>query len=414
MSLGRISITSTDNISNSLDILSKKVNEILQIPPGNRSNEDLLTVVKWITRSERINQPIDHRVFTRTPLDILINMSQYVILNSYSNGELIFLQKEAGVTYFIVLNGSVDIYDTDVSRVIPEDIYQQYIDIKFQNELNGGTKIPELNPEAPSRILGSIVQKSKYLTTIASGCSLGEIALVSTEGIRTASAVASQPTQLIAIHKTIYDPLIKKYNSMNVEYEERMKFCSKIDVLSDWNKDKLYHIAYWIEESIYPKGTYIISQSKPYIDKIDIIKEGEVEVICRYPGLDTVELAIRGRGSIIGESCVLNEKNVNFSVIAKSDVITYCIKEQHIKKFLKICKGTNTIPKLHKLYTDRETFRQNRLAHFQANAGLVNSLLHPSQKRNKPIRLIPLKHNTLSPTEKILCVLYTILIEFTF
>lgn len=394
-----------DSSTEALNEMGKQVKEIMQKPPGQRSPEDCLIIVKWLTRTEREHSPDDRRCFTLAPLKVLLELAQQITINGYEAGEVIFLQKEAGVTYFVVVEGCVDIYDVDIPRQIPEDLNQQYMDIKFQAELNGEKKMPEKNPDAPCRIIGNLVQKGKYLASVTAGCSLGDIALSSNEGARTASAVAVQQTHLIAIHKTIFDPLLRKYSILNKEFEKRMEFCSHIDILSDWGRDRLCHIAYWLEEAEYPKGSYIISQSRPTApDQLDFVKEGEVEVVCRL-GLKTIELAIRGTANIIGEGCVLNEKSVNFSVIAKSDVKTYCLKEAHIKQFLKICKGTNTIPKLHKLFTDREAFRQARINHFTQHADLVDNLLHPSPiKTRRPMRLTPIRHPSLSPTQKILNV----------
>lgn len=345
--------------------IEKKISNIIRYhPPGKRYESECKVIARWLLDVEHVNVRPSRRIFEKMPIAVLWEVAQYITLQSYDTSELIFLQSETGVSYYVILMGGVDIYDADMNR-INRDLHMHYVDGKIRQELDGIKKEANTDSEAPSKQLGAVVIKSKLLTSLSAGNTFGEIALLTERTVRTASAVASQYTELIMINKPLYDRTIKKYQNSSLDFEEKLKFLPHVDVFSDWGSSRWNHLAYWLEEIEFPRGAVIIQEGTKG-KYIGLIREGDCKLVCKSPkdsvhnGND-IDLSLIGMYNIIGEGSILACETIrNYSVIAQTHVKLFIIREHSFKRLNNLSKGTETITKIQSIWDERQEFIKAR------------------------------------------------------
>lgn len=323
--------------------IDRQISHIIQVhEPEKRTDEECKLIAKWLLDVEKENVKPSRRIFEKIPLSVLCEVGQYIKLQCYDSSELIFLQTETGVSFYVILSGSVEIYDTDISKIDREQ-HRMYVDGKIRQELQLCKKEANTDPECPSKLLGTSVQKSKLLTILPQGNTFGEIALLTNKTIRTASAVAQGYTELITITKPLYDRTIKKYQSSSLDFEEKLRFLPSVDVFSDWGANRWNHLAYWIEELVYPRGALILEEGVKG-KYIGLIHSGECKLLCHSPKEsihkgENIDICIIGPKNIIGEGSILSCETIrNYSVVTLTEVKLFVIRDSNFKKLANLAK----------------------------------------------------------------------------
>lgn len=140
---------------------------------------------KDLFTSERDNNPVgrairENTLFQDLSLYELRYLEKIVHIRKYDAGELIFSQNEIGIGMYIIAKGSIDI------KVLPTS-----------------------RQESPN--------EEVLITTLGIGAFFGEQALVESESKRTATAIAKEPSVLIAFLKPDLMDIIHRKPSLGVK-----------------------------------------------------------------------------------------------------------------------------------------------------------------------------------------------------
>lgn len=266
----------------------------------------------WLLRIER-EIGNEKGYFHLIPLNVLKDFMKYGIYQAYDANELLFLQNEIGSYVYIILNGGIDVYDVNTSK-INTSLYQEYYKEKLRLESSGQAKFPIYSKDHPSKILAAEVLKNKFLSSLKQGTSFGEIALMNNEPFRTATAITTQYTELIAIHKTSFNSTILPYFQVYYKFLDILNFLKSMDIFSEWTTSKLNHIAFWVEQINFPRG--LVLTSDQFNKNFDIIYKGDI-LIQIYDNERSYDLCIRRSGNFLGE-----ESLINYTVKRKYKLIT--------------------------------------------------------------------------------------------
>lgn len=368
-----------------LNILSQFVKKIVEsVPAGQRCEKDVKIIARWLLDSEREVTKDGHCVFDDLPIEILYEVANHVNLQVYDTNELLYLQGEIGNCFHVILSGVINVYDTDVNK-IDKNIYSKYVEEKYDNELSGLLKVANTKPDCLSKLLGQVVIKSRFLVGLSRGSNFGEVAVSSPDPVRTASAVAMERSELLSIHKSLYDRTIAKYSKRG-NFQQRKMFVTHIDFFKQANSNSYNHIAYFMEENTYIKGAIIINEGDT-IKALGFIGSGEVKLTSKSPINDhkyehpfsnlvftkPIEYATIGKYGIINEQAIIGgdvDKISRYTIVASNSVKLYSIRECYFKRLIKVTKELNIQKQFRKLFYDRESFRLEKLEQYKESGGV--------------------------------------------
>ena len=113
------------------------------------------------------------------------------------------------------------------------------------------------------------------LVKLFRGHTFGETALESKGGLRSAGAMASQPTNLIALHVDAYQSIMANFNSsLKGEVADVLALCP---VFKDWERDAIDHLATAAVTRHYSANSSILKEGEK-IKYLYIVKTGVVQI----------------------------------------------------------------------------------------------------------------------------------------
>lgn len=370
-----------------LTVLTSMVRKIVgSKPPNSRNVKDIQVISKWLIDSEKEIIKDGKCLFDCLPKEVLFDVARGVILQTYDAGELLYLQGETGNCFHIILSGAIEIYDADVNK-IDKKVYSRYVEEKYENELNGQTKMADTKPDALSKILGQVVIKSRFLVGLQRGNNFGEVALTNPDPIRTASAIATQYTELLAIHKKLYDKTLAGY-SQTGNFKQKKTFVSECDCFKNSTPSAFNNIAYLMERSSYNKGATIIKEGDT-ITGLSFVYEGDVKLTCKPPTVTythpktfshaiynkPIEFAIITKYGIINENGIIGgdiDKISRYTITAQNSVTLLTVRDVYYKRLLKASKDFNLQKQLREIFMDREKVRMERLKMYEEVGSVYN------------------------------------------
>jgi len=142
---------------------------VLSLPKAERARKKLAAVVDFISQLKFF------QAFKNDPA-VLMEIASEVELTSYDRGEFVFEEGMLGEHFFMILDGEVSI-------------------VKCKKTENGD------------------IISTNVLVRLFRGYTFGETALEKKDGVRSAGALASQPTQLLGLHVDIYSKIVQTYNA---------------------------------------------------------------------------------------------------------------------------------------------------------------------------------------------------------
>lgn len=345
--------------------VTRETREILKrYDIGDRSERSLKIICRWLLQTEQQSLYPEKRILTHLhPID-LEDVAQNIIYQEYAPKELIFLQTEIGTSYYIIFSGSVNIMLADLKNV-DMSLHKEYVDQKFKIEHEGFPKLQNSPITETAKTLGSSISLAKILENLSQGKYFGELALMSKEPIRTATAIASDYTELLSIHKNYFDKYIRPHHFLSEDFEDQINYLVTVDIFNDWNISRTSSIVYWSKCCHYRNSTVIHKQGDK-IEGIDFIYEGMVKLLINNPVTKKqMELSIYPRGTFYGEELLCFKNNIfEYSVIASSPVTILRLYERDFTRFSKLCKSTECLKKMNKICKGKIQFRNERLMEF--------------------------------------------------
>lgn len=215
---------------------------------GLEPDEDPILKVLSLPSEERLRANLDPVVdFLKTlkffaPFasnrPLLNSIAGKVTLHHYRRDEKIFDEGEPGFHYFMILDGEISI-------------------VKLVLDANGG------------------YADTITLVKLFRGHSFGETALEG-RGVRTAGAIATQTSNVIALHATDYQEIMRSYKDVLRDEVRNILICNP--VFSDWEVDRLDHLATFAVLKSFSPNFEIMSEGSP-MKHLYIIKRGMVKLI---------------------------------------------------------------------------------------------------------------------------------------
>jgi len=216
-----------------------QVHSALTCPPEERTEEQIQTLVKESKMMSAFDKLNEKQLST---------LWRYLEYKKIASNVRIFEQGDPAEDYFLVWTGCVS------ARVRKES----------SDSIRRASVARALALETELKV--------NYMTA---GETLGE-AVVETRGLRKASCVTEEPTELLVLQKQHFDQTFQKF--LQRAHEEKVEFLSKFDCFASWTIKKLTVLAKYCRERKYHAGEVITVQNAP-VDSMYFIKTGVVSVL---------------------------------------------------------------------------------------------------------------------------------------
>ncbi|XP_066589420.1 cGMP-dependent protein kinase, isozyme 2 forms cD5/T2 isoform X3 [Prorops nasuta] len=186
------------------------------------------------------------------------------------------------------------------------------------------TGAPPPTRRRPNREEGKVEvsRDGKYLSTLAPGKVLGELAILY-NCKRTATITAATDCQLWAIDRQCFQTIMMRTGlSRQAEYTD---FLKSVPIFKNLPEETLIKISDVLEETFYTNGDYIIRQGARG-DTFFIISRGQVRVTIKQP--DTVEekyIRTLGKGDFFGEKALQGDDLRTANIIADDPEGVSCL-----------------------------------------------------------------------------------------
>ena len=102
------------------------------------------------------------------------------------------------------------------------------------------------------------------------GATFGELALIHPDCVRTASIVADDKTDMVVIHRDLYNRSVSKVIAR--EYAEKMEFIESVPLLREWPQKVKRQLAVSFHKDVYNFDSHLVKQGDPVTDLFFIVK----------------------------------------------------------------------------------------------------------------------------------------------
>ncbi len=111
---------------------------------------------------------------------------------------------------------------------------------------------------------------SLFVWSSGEGATFGELALIHPDCVRTASIVAEEKTDLVVIHRDLYNRSVSKVIAK--EYAEKMNFIDSMPLLKTWSQKMKRQLAVCFRKEIYNFDSHIVKQGDPFREIYFIVR----------------------------------------------------------------------------------------------------------------------------------------------
>lgn len=232
-------------------------------------------------------------------------------------------------------------------------------------------KIDPENIEQPEKVI--------EVAEIGKGEAFGDYALLHNDR-RGASIYVKEPSKFLVLYKQEYLHILGKVEAYKLK--EKCDFLQSLPLFKRWTDRKLIKTSYAFEVRYYTRNQLLFNEGDP-TDKVYIVKEGEFQLIknCKYmktvmftkkirqsPVLKAqvkqVQVAIVGRGEMIGEDDVIKEQP--HASTCKCLSTTGILLEISVKHFYKRIVNRETLRIMRESTDIRLGGREKRLKHYKS------------------------------------------------
>lgn len=235
----------------------------LELPGGERTDAQL-TLIKDFLKTVKLFAPLTSQA------TVLTQIAAAVQLSTYDKHGVIFSEGDAGHHFFIILDGEVAITKTKVLVEASTSATDAATDAA--GATGGGSGGAAKDEEA--------ITETIVLVKLFRGQSFGETALESKGGLRTAGAMATQPTRLLSLHVDAYHSILHRFRA--ALKEEVRALIATNAIFAAWEEAKIEHLASLVVIKQFAATAEIMAANKP-VPALMLVKSGIVTLLKAVP-----------------------------------------------------------------------------------------------------------------------------------
>ncbi|CAF0882557.1 unnamed protein product [Rotaria sordida] len=229
-------------------------------PPDQRTTTEITDFIfPWLKQSLKKKQGI----FQKISDDVIHDICKTIILERRPAWDVVIRQGDPGDTFYIILQGSVNIYrcDEDGPKSAPHD----FDTVKEFSKLDHD---PDKREELIAQEFGN------YIVTLVGGFDFGERALVTNEP-RSATVMTIIPTDLLVVDRVVFSRTLKAAHEK--ELQEKTEFINRCPLFSSWSPRLKRLVSLSLERGRFSYDSVLYKQGTR-ADAVYFIWSGEVKI----------------------------------------------------------------------------------------------------------------------------------------
>ena len=225
-------------------------------------------------------------------------------LRKYKKGEVMFWQTDFGDHYHVVLTGQVGIYANSKRALAAKLAKEAKAEADRHSDAHDHpNSYLDWSPSVPARnrLLG------RWICNYNVGGAFGELALVSWDRERKASAIANEDdTMVLLVDRWSYNKCLWHLHQATHNLDDRIAWLKNTDHFSVWNHHRLAHFAYALKEKNFNRGDIIVREGDS-AQQLILLKSGVVQSYVHRKDSITgkpklLRLATYSEGTFLGET----------------------------------------------------------------------------------------------------------------
>ena len=316
--------------------LTKTAKLLLQKPAKKRRPPDVTKLLHFHAASMESLEDFSHfRAFGSLQKKQLQHFYKHVCLKVLKRGTAVFTQGTAGLQYFILLKGTVKVFEASKKRV--SEIFNAV-----------GSSVLTEPPPSHVDLLNGFLGKPTYeiqMPEDAAGVGFGGFQMASglrSESWRCSGAVSSNDAEIIVVDVATYRNLLATDHKAKYVLAQRIANLSSMSFFkSSLSQQQINHLAEDFANNLYISKATIVGVGDAFT-KVIVVASGEVNIIAvvedpQCPGrMLEVFVATIGRGGLIGDIELMNGKSIFTTkvVAATAEVETYEISKDNFTKHI--------------------------------------------------------------------------------
>ncbi|XP_033760941.1 uncharacterized protein LOC117342790 [Pecten maximus] len=228
--------------------LYEKVVSVIEKNPDQRTDFDCQELIGWF----RNKSPL----FLSLKPDIVKDVIRHCVFEKKVRDDVIIKQGENGDRLYIILKGKLSIY--------------VYHDKENEQEVRQHVEKVCSRGKLERSALG------QHVWTSGDGHTVGEIALIKEDCIRTASVVVDSNSELLVIDRALYNRSVR--DVLEREFREKTEFVENNPLFEQWTSRQKKSMAISLKRDTFHYGCRLTKQGQE-IDNVYFIRSGEAEVM---------------------------------------------------------------------------------------------------------------------------------------
>ena len=292
--------------------------EVLTKEPWDRDDTDIELLYKFVQ---------EVKFFTGLERDVALDLCRAFRLEEFEDDEVVFMQGDEGITFYIILYGQVSIWSEAPPK--PEESEKE-------EGVRSGSEddTSEEEDENAGR---------KLLATLGQGDAFGELALLKNQP-RAATVQTDEPTWFVVIDKEDYDETIKSTHQKNIQ--TKVDFLCRMPLFKECSVSELNELVGFFAVAEYAPGTSILTQGQEasavhfvVSGDVDIVKNVQIEApppasekSCSEKSSKSTKtreaqalMSVCKRWGIFGEYAIMTRRQQPYSAITRSGCTTYTL-----------------------------------------------------------------------------------------
>ena len=286
--------------------------EVLTKEPWDRDDTDIELLYKFVQ---------EVKFFKGLEREVALDLCRSFRLEEFEDDEVVFLQGDEGITFYIILYGQVSIWSEAPPGLEKSDTKSD----------GGDDESSEEEDENAGR---------KLLATLGQGDAFGELALLKNQP-RAATVQTDEPTWFVVIDKEDYDETIKSTHQKNIQ--TKVDFLCRMPLFKECSVSELNELVGFFAVAEYAPGTSILTQGQEATavhfvvsGDVDIVKKVQIEV--GRPSSRSEKnskssksreaqalMSVCKRWGIFGEYAIMTRRQQPYSAITRSGCTTYTL-----------------------------------------------------------------------------------------
>ncbi|XP_048746285.2 uncharacterized protein LOC125658890 isoform X3 [Ostrea edulis] len=231
----------------------EKVVSVIEKPVEERTDIECTDLISWFRNKSSL--------FRSLKAEIIKDVIRHCIFERPKKDDVIIKQGDNGDRLYIILRGKMSIH------VLQDKENDQEIRQAIEKAVSKG----KLDRAA----LG------QHVWTSGEGNTVGEIALIKEDCVRTASVVVDEDTDLMVVDRMLYNRSVR--DVLEKEFHDKTVFVDTNPLFSYWSPKMKKSLAISLKREIHFYGSPIVRQGQP-VENLYIITEGEVEILIDQGG----------------------------------------------------------------------------------------------------------------------------------